>query len=114
MTAVGLAVGNHAVKLSTPQQSTIIRSQSLAYHPDLLAGSGSLLLGKAISSPVFEGLLAIGEGLDTYNGVQTLAHGLKGELYARYALLAIANAVSSGAAIKLAVSLAHQPDAAAN
>ena len=105
MTAVGLAVGNHAVKLSTLQQSTIIRSQSLAYHPDLLAGSESLLLGEAISTPVFQGLLAIGEGLDTYNGVQTLAHGLKGELYARYALLAIANAVPSGAAIKLAVSL---------
>ena len=62
-------------------------------------------MGEAISTPIFEGLLAIGEGLDTYNGVQTLAHGLKGELYARYALLAIANAVPTGAAIKLAVSL---------
>jgi len=105
MEAVGLAVGNHAVKLSTSERSTIIRSQSLTYHPDLLAGSDALLLGEALSTPIFEGRLAIGDGLDTYNGVQTLAYGLKGELYARYALLAIAHAVSHNAWVKLAVSL---------
>lgn len=103
--AVGLAVGNHAVKLSTDTRQLIVRSQSLNHHPDLLTGSDTLLLGEAISTPVFDGCLAIGEGLDTYNGVQTLAHGLKGELYARYALLAIARAVTSGDTVHLAVSL---------
>lgn len=104
-TAVGLAVGNHAIKLSTAGQTCVIRSQSLPYHPDLLTGSTSLLLGEALKTPIFEGKLAIGEGLDTYNGVQTLAHGLKGELYARYALLAIAHAVDNETRIQLAVSL---------
>lgn len=104
-TPVGLAVGNHAIKLSTDRRSYIIRSQSLPYHPDLLAGSDTLLLGNVIDSPTFQGVLAIGEGLDTYNGVQTLAHGLKGELYARYALLAMAQAVENGALVRMAVSL---------
>ena len=104
-TAVGLAVGNHAIKLSTDTQTRIIRSQSLPYHPDLLTGSSTLLLGEAVSTPIFDGKLAIGDGLDTYNGVQTLAHGLKGELYARYALLAIAQAVETDASVHLAVSL---------
>ena len=104
-TAVGLAVGNHAIKLSTAQKDYVIRSQSLDYHPDLLSGTDSLLLGEAITTDIFSGQLAVGEGLDTYNGVQTLAHGLKGELYSRYALLAIANAVENGAFINLAVSL---------
>ena len=103
--AVGLAVGNHAIKLSTAAKDYIIRSQSLDYHPDLLSGSNTLLLGEAITTDIFSGQLAVGEGLDTYNGVQTLAHGLKGELYSRYALLAIANAVDNGAFINLAVSL---------
>ena len=105
LTAVGLAVGNHAIKLSTAERSTVIRSQSLTYHPNLLAGSSQLLLAEAVRTPIFDGLLAIGDGLDTYNGVQTLAHGLKGELYARYALLAIAHAVDDNALVKLAVSL---------
>lgn len=104
-TAVGLAVGNHAVKLSITERDYVIRSQSLTYHPDLVNGSDSLLLGEAVATEIFTGQLAIGAGLDTYNGVQTLAHGLKGELYARYALLAIANAVDNGAFINLAVSL---------
>lgn len=104
-TAVGLAVGNHAIKLSTLERSIVIRSQSLTYHPDLLAGSDTLLLGEALQTSIFEGRLAVGDGLDTYNGVQTLAYGLKGELYARYALLAIAHAVKDGAVVKLAVSL---------
>ena len=103
--AVGLAVGNHAIKLSTTQQSYVIRSQSLDYHPDLVSGTDSLLLGKAIETDIFDGQLAVGKGLDTYNGVQTLAYGLKGELYARYALLAIAYAVDNGATVELAVSL---------
>jgi hypothetical protein len=103
--AVGLAVGNHAIKLSTAQQDYVIRSQSLSYHPDLVSGTDSLLLGEAISTDVFTGKLAVGENLDTYNGVQTLGHGLKGELYARYALIAIAHAVENGAAVNLAVSL---------
>ncbi|MEO0373237.1 MAG: hypothetical protein AAF329_01160 [Cyanobacteria bacterium P01_A01_bin.17] len=102
---VGLAVGNHAIKLSTDQQRSVIRSQSLPYHPDLLTGSGTLLLGEALKTPIFMGRLAVGDGLDTYNGVQTLAHGLKGELYARYALLAIAHSIPDGATINLAVSL---------
>ena len=104
-TAVGLAVGNHAIKLSTDTKQLIVRSQSLNYHPDLLTGSDTLLLGEAVETPIFEGLLAVGTGLDTYNGVQTLAYGLKGALYARYALLAIAQAVDNGAFIDLAVSL---------
>lgn len=104
-TAVGLAVGNHAIKLSTAAEDYVIRSQSLDYHPDLLSGSSTLLLGEAVTTDVFSGQLAVGEGLDTYNGVQTLAHRLKGELYSRYALLAIANAVDNGAFINLAVSL---------
>lgn len=103
--AVGLAVGNHAIKLSTDQRSYVIRSQSLPYHPDLLTGSDSLLFGEAIQTPIFTGQLTVGEGLDTYNGVQTLAHGLKGEFYARYALLAIANVVPDQAVVNLAVSL---------
>lgn len=102
---IGLAVGNHAIKLSTMGKNLVIRSQSLNHHPDLLSGSDALLLGEAIETPVFEGLLAVGSGLDTYNGVQTLAHGLKGELYARYALLAIAQVVNNGAFVNLAVSL---------
>lgn len=102
---VGLAVGNHAIKLTTDRQSYIVRSQSLPYHPDLLTGSGTLLLGEALQTPIFTGRLAVGEGLDTYNGVQTLAHGLKGELYARYALLAIAYSVPDSVTINLAVSL---------
>lgn len=105
MVAVGLAVGNHAIKLSTDTQTRVIRSQSLTYHPDLLTGSSTLLLGESLSTPIFDGKLAIGDGLDTYNGVQTLAHGLKGELYARYALLAIAQAVKANACVHLAVSL---------
>lgn len=103
--AVGLAVGNHAIKLSTAAQDYVIRSQSLNYHPDLVAGTDSLLLGEAIATDIFIGKLAVGENLDTYTGVQTLGHGLKGELYARYALLAIAHAVKTGASINLAVSL---------
>ena len=102
---VGLAVGNHAIKLSTAAKDYVVRSQSLDYHPDLLSGSNTLLLGEAVTTDIFSGKLAVGEGLDTYNGVQTLAHGLKGELYSRYALLAIANAVDNGAFINLAVSL---------
>ncbi len=105
MVAVGVAVGNHAIKVSTTQGDYIVRSQSLSYYPDLLSGSKTLLLGEALSTPIFEGSLAIGSGLDSYNGVQTLAYGLKGELYARYALLAIAAAVADGATINLAVSL---------
>ena len=104
-TAVGIAVGNHAIKLSTDLSRYVIRSQSLTYHPDLLTGSDSLLLGEALSTPVFEGQLTVGDGLDTYSGVQTLAHGLKGDLYARYALLAIAEAVADGSTLHLAVSL---------
>lgn len=104
-TTVGLAVGNHAIKLCTDNAQLIVRSQSLNYHPDLLTGSNSLLLGEAVETSIFEGLLAVGTGLDTYNGVQTLAYGLKGALYARYALLAIARAVDNGAFINLAVSL---------
>ena len=103
--SVGLAVGNHAIKLSTDKKDYVIRSQSLDYHPDLLSGSDHLLLGEAITTNIFSDQLAVGEGLDTYNGVQTLAHGLKGELYSRYALLVIANAVDNGAFINLAVSL---------
>lgn len=103
--AVGLAVGNHAIKLSTASEDYVIRSQSLNYHPDLVAGTDSLLLGEEIATKIFSGKLAVGAGLDTYNGVQTLGHGLKGELYARYALLAIAYAVETGASINLAVSL---------
>ncbi|MGC1307831.1 MAG: hypothetical protein WA885_11415 [Phormidesmis sp.] len=103
--AVGVAVGNHAIKVSTENGDLIVRSQSLPYHPDLLAGSDTLLLGEALSTPLFEGKLAIGTGIDTYNGVQTLAYGLKGELYARYALLAIAAVVDDNATINLAVSL---------
>ncbi len=41
----GLAVGNHAIKLSTSQRDYVIRSQSLNYHPDLVSGTDSLLLG---------------------------------------------------------------------
>lgn len=103
--SVGLAVGNHAIKLSTDKKDYVIRSQSLTYHPDLVAGSDSLILAESVATPVFSGVLAVGDGLDTYSGVQTLAHGLKGELYARYALLAIAQAVDNGAFINLAVSL---------
>ena len=103
--ATGLAVGNHAIKLSTAQRDYVIRSQSLNYHPDLVSGTDSLLLGEAIATDIFTGKLAVGAGLDTYNGVQTLGHGLKGELYARYALLAIAHAVADGAFVNLAVSL---------
>ena len=103
--AVGLAVGNHAIKLSTGAQDYVIRSQSLNYHPDLVSGTDNLLLGEAIATDIFSGKLAVGENIDTYNGVQTLGHGLKGDLYARYALLAIAHAVESGAFINLAVSL---------
>ena len=103
--AVGLAVGNHAIKLSTAQRDYVIRSQSLSYHPDLVSGTDSLLLGEAIATNIFSGKLAVGENLDTYNGVQTLGHGLKGELYARYALMAIAHAIEHGAAVDLAVSL---------
>lgn len=102
---VGLAVGNHAIKLSTAGQNYVVRSQSLNYHPDLLTGSDSLLLGEALQTPIFAGKLAVGDGLDTHNGVQTLAHGLKGDLYARYALLAIAHAVPTNAIVNLAVSL---------
>ena len=105
MEAVGLAVGNHAIKLSTAQQDYVIRSQSLNYYPDLVSGTDSLLLGEAIATDIFSGKLAVGENLDTYTGVQTLGHGLKGELYARYALLAIARAVNNGAGVNLAVSL---------
>ncbi len=105
MVAAGVAVGNHAIKVSTVQGDHIVRSQSLSYHPDLLSGSKALLLGEALSTPIFEGKLAIGSGLDGYNGVQTLAYGLKGELYARYALLAIAAAVEDGALVHLAGSL---------
>ena len=104
-TAVGLAVGNHAIKLSTALRDCVIRSQSLSYHPDLVAGTDSLLLGEAIATDIFSGKLAVGENLDTYTGVQTLGHGLKGELYARYALLAIAHAIADGAFVNLAVSL---------
>ena len=103
--AVGLAVGNHAIKLSTAQRDYVIRSQSLSYHPDLVSGTDSLLLGEAVATNIFSGKLAVGENLDTYNGVQTLGHGLKGELYARYALVAIAHAIENGAAVNLAVSL---------
>lgn len=103
--AVGLAVGNHAIKLSTASQDYVIRSQSLNYHPELVAGTDNLLLGEAIATDIFTGKLAVGENLDTHNGVQTLGHGLKGDLYARYALVAIAHAVESGAFINLAVSL---------
>ena len=103
--AVGLAVGNHAVKLSTGVKDYVIRSQSLNYHPDLVSGTDNLLLGEAIATDIFSGKLAVGENLDTYNGVQTLGHGLKGDLYARYALLAIAHAVETGAVVSLAVSL---------
>lgn len=102
---VGVAVGNHAIKVSTVEGDLIVRSQSLPYHPDLLSGSNTLLLGEALSTPIFEGKLAVGYGIDTYNGVQTLAYGLKGELYARYALLAIAAAVETATTINLAVSL---------
>ena len=105
ITPVGVAVGNHAIKISTRSANLVVRSQSLPYHPDLLSGSDKLLLGKAINTPIFEGCMAIGSGLDTHNGVQTLAYGLKGELYALYALLAIAHAVENGAVVHIAVSL---------
>lgn len=105
ITAIGVGVGNNAIKLSTAEKDLVIRSQSLNYHPELLAGSDKLLLGEALSTSVFSGYLAVGEGLDTYNGVQTLAHSLKGKLYTRYALLAIAYVVPPNAVVNLAVSL---------
>ena len=53
--AVGLAVGNHAIKLSTAAKDYVVRSQSLDYHPDLLNGSNTLLLGEAITTDIFSG-----------------------------------------------------------
>ena len=53
--AAGLAVGNHAVKLSTGVKDYVIRSQSLNYHPDLVSGTDNLLLGEVIAHAVETG-----------------------------------------------------------
>lgn len=102
---VGVAIGNNAGKISVDGADYVIRTQSIEDHPNMLKGSDRLLLGDFLESSIYAGKVAIGEGLDTCNGVQTLAHGLKGELYARHALLGIAHVVPNGAAVAVAVSL---------
>lgn len=103
--AVGVAVGNHAIKLTSDSKDYVIRSQSLTEFPDQVTPTDERIFAKAVDTGLFSGRLAIGNGLAHCNGVKTLGHGLKGKLYAPYALIAIANSVDNGDQVSVALSL---------